>query len=53
VNCIVWVDYTELKQLEAERQYQEIPVAGFPVDRAAVAVKMRRRKQNQVNQANS
>ncbi len=45
VNCIQWVDYTELKKLEAERQYQEIPVAGFPVDRASVAAKARRRKQ--------
>jgi ferredoxin len=34
VNCIHWVDYTELKQLETERQYQVIPIAGFPVDRA-------------------
>ena len=47
VNCIVWVDYTELKKLEAERQYQEIPVAGFPVDRATVSAKIRRRKLNQ------
>ena len=46
VNCIQWVDYTELKKLEAERQYQEIPMAGFPVDRATVAAKMRRRKLN-------
>jgi ferredoxin len=44
VNCIQWVDYTELQRLEAERQYQEIPVAGFPVDRAAIAVKMRRKR---------
>jgi ferredoxin len=50
VNCILWVDYTELKKLEAERQYQEIPVAGFPVDRAAVSAKMRRRKLNQGKQ---
>jgi ferredoxin len=44
VNCIQWVDYTELKKLETERQYQEIPVAGFPIDRAAVAAKIRRHK---------
>ncbi len=50
VNCILWVDYTELKKLEAERQYQEIPVAGFPVDRAAVSAKVRRRKLNQGKQ---
>jgi ferredoxin len=45
VNCIQWVDYTELKQLEAERQDQEIPLAGFPVDRAYLAARARRRKQ--------
>jgi ferredoxin len=44
VNCIQWVDYTELKKLESERQYQEIPVAGFLVDRAMIAAKIRRRK---------
>jgi ferredoxin len=44
VNCIHWVDYTELKKLEAEREFQEIPVAGFLVDRAALAVKVRKKK---------
>jgi ferredoxin len=41
VNCI---DYTELKKLEAEREFQEIPVAGFLIDRAALAVKVRKKK---------
>jgi ferredoxin len=37
VDCIHWVDYTELKQLEEERTYQVIPpVVGFPVDHAIV-----------------
>jgi ferredoxin len=44
VNCIQWVDYTELKKLEAEREFQEIPVAGFLVDRAALSVKVRKKK---------
>jgi ferredoxin len=44
VNCIQWVDYTELKRLEAERQYQEIPVAGSIVDSATISAKIRRRK---------
>ncbi len=30
VNCIHWVDYTELKQLEEERKYQVIKDLGFP-----------------------
>lgn len=32
VDCIHWVDYTELRRLEDERKYQVIPVAGFPVE---------------------
>ncbi|MDB9494399.1 ferredoxin [Spirulina major CS-329] len=44
VNCIHWVDYTELKHLEQERQYQVIPIAGFPVDAAYSQRKKRDRK---------
>lgn len=44
VDCIHWVDYTELRQLEEERKYQVIPVVGFPVDKAMVSVKRRKRK---------
>ncbi|MCG9884948.1 MAG: ferredoxin [Cyanobacteria bacterium] len=43
VSCIHWVDYAELKRLEQERQYQEIPVVGFPVDRSLLAAQRRRR----------
>lgn len=46
VDCIHWVDYTELKKLEDERKYQVIPVVGFPVDRAIVAVRRRQFKKN-------
>lgn len=45
VDCIHWVDYTELKQLEDDRQYQVIPpVVGFPVDRSVVTRGQRRRR---------
>lgn len=44
VDCIHWVSYTELKQLEEERRYQVIPVAGFPIDHAVVAANRRRQK---------
>ncbi|HAZ49504.1 MAG TPA: ferredoxin [Cyanobacteria bacterium UBA11369] len=44
VDCIHWVDYTELKKLEDERQYQVIPIAGFPIDPAMVAAKRRQRR---------
>lgn len=30
VDCIHWVDYTKLKQLEAARKVQEIKPLGFP-----------------------
>ncbi|MGF1459830.1 MAG: 4Fe-4S domain-containing protein [Leptolyngbyaceae cyanobacterium] len=43
VDCIHWVDYTELKQLEKERQHQVIPVAGFPVDKAMSRTEQRKR----------
>ncbi|HEY9857924.1 MAG TPA: ferredoxin, partial [Candidatus Obscuribacterales bacterium] len=44
VDCIHWVDYTELRQLEEERKYQVIPLPGFPVDRAVIATNRRRQK---------
>jgi ferredoxin len=31
VDCIHWVDYTELKRLEAERPDLEITLAGMPI----------------------
>lgn len=42
VDCIHWVDYTELKGLEEERKYQVIPVAGFPADKAVGLSRSRR-----------
>lgn len=45
VDCIHWVDYTELKRLEEERKYQVMPVPGFPVDHAMVAANRRKQKQ--------
>jgi ferredoxin len=44
VDCIHWVDYTELKQMERDRQHQVIPVVGFPVDKAMSTLQMRRAK---------
>ncbi|NET68112.1 MAG: ferredoxin [Moorea sp. SIO1G6] len=44
VDCIHWVDYTKLKNLEDERQYQVIPRAGLPIDRSIVAAKIKERK---------
>lgn len=45
VDCIHWVDYTELKKLEEERKYQVIPVVGYPVEHAVAASQRRRKKQ--------
>lgn len=45
VDCIHWVDYTELKKLEEERKYQVIPLIGYPVEEAIVSAQRRRKKQ--------
>lgn len=47
VNCIHWVEYEELKELEAERRYQVIPIAGFPVSRGAIVSAQRRKRQQE------
>lgn len=31
VNCIHWVNYQKLAELESERQHQIVPRAGFPI----------------------
>ncbi|MBO1351902.1 MAG: ferredoxin [Hormoscilla sp. GUM202] len=46
VDCIHWVDYTQLKQLEAERKYQVIPVPGFPASHAASNRRLQQIKRN-------
>ncbi|MBA3922376.1 MAG: ferredoxin [Nostocaceae cyanobacterium] len=45
VDCIHWMDYTELKRQETERQYQVIPIAGYPIDHAVIESQRRRNKQ--------
>ncbi|MBW4478336.1 MAG: ferredoxin [Tolypothrix brevis GSE-NOS-MK-07-07A] len=44
VDCIQWVDYTELRKLEEERKYQVIPVVGYPVEQAVATTARRRQK---------
>lgn len=44
VDCIHWVDYTELKQLEEERKNQVIPIVGFPIDYAMVRKKVQEKR---------
>ena len=44
VDCIHWVDYTELKNLEEERQFQVIPLIGFQIDYALVRQKVKQKK---------
>jgi ferredoxin len=43
VNCIHWVGYTELKNLEEERKYQVISVIGYPVHHGTAAGKRRKK----------
>ncbi|MBW4658453.1 MAG: ferredoxin [Drouetiella hepatica Uher 2000/2452] len=47
VDCIYWLDYTDLKRQEEERKYQVIPIAGFPVDKAMIAAEQRRQRRSQ------
>jgi ferredoxin len=49
VNCINWVNYTELKRLEVERQDQVIPVIGFPVEASLANRKRQKQKRKQEN----
>lgn len=44
VDCIHWVDYTTLKQLEAERKDQVISLPGSPVDNAVRRKRPKRSK---------
>jgi ferredoxin len=44
VDCIHWLDYTELSQMERDRKHQVIPVVGFPVDKAMSTLRMRKAK---------
>jgi ferredoxin len=44
VNCIHWLDYTELKKVEKEREYQVIPVVGFPVQQAMISSHQQKRR---------
>ena len=44
VDCIHWIDYTEIKKLEQERKDQVIPVVGFPVDQAVMRAQIRQRQ---------
>ncbi len=45
VDCIHWLDYSELRKFEEERKYQVIPVVGYPVETAIIATQSRRKKQ--------
>jgi len=51
VDCIHWVDYTELKKLETERQDQTIPIAGFPVDHGLSTISRRRQRLKKAKQS--
>jgi ferredoxin len=48
VNCIHWVDYTELKNLEEERKDQVIPVVGFPAEYATIRTRTHQRQKRKL-----
>jgi ferredoxin len=52
VDCIHWLDYTELKQREEERAYQVIPVIGFPIDHGSVRRQTKAKKKKASPQSN-
>ena len=52
VNCIHWVDYTELKTLEDERRHQVIPVAGFPINQGLTQRKSRAKQKKEDSKKN-
>lgn len=45
VDCIHWVDYTELKSLEEARKHQVVRALGFPSSHSATVANLRRAKQ--------
>ncbi len=44
VDCIHWVDYTELKNLEEERRYQIVKSLGFPATHSHSVANLRKNK---------
>ena len=44
VDCIHWVHYTELKELEEQRKYQQIKHLGFPQTHSAIKKRKQVRK---------
>ncbi|AFY78398.1 MAG: ferredoxin [Hydrococcus sp. C42_A2020_068] len=46
VDCIHWVDYSKLKELEEERKYQEIKQLGFPQKNRTIAAKKLKKQAN-------
>ncbi len=52
VDCIHWVDYTELKRLEEKRKYQVIKHLGFPQVHSAIAPKKERKRKHRQRHPN-
>jgi ferredoxin len=49
VDCIAWVSYNDLIELESARQHQVIQNSGIAGDSRSARVKQNRRKRNQAN----
>jgi ferredoxin len=49
VDCIHWVDYTDLDRLEEERKYQEIQHLGFPQVRKGLPKHLRKKYRIDLN----
>ncbi|MGB3693259.1 MAG: ferredoxin [Spirulinaceae cyanobacterium] len=46
VNCIHWLDYNQLKQLEEERKYQIVLPLGFPPAPSTLVAKRKQKDQD-------
>ena len=44
VDCISWLEYSDLRDAEEARKDQIIPTAGFPVEKGMLAARQRKRK---------
>jgi ferredoxin len=44
VDCIHWIDYTKLQELEAERKYQVLAPVGFPLERSVIHPKIKSKR---------
>lgn len=53
VDCISWLEYSDLRDAEEARKDQIIPTAGFPVEKGMLSARKRKRKVERTNKRSS